>query len=242
MGLFSRANPPTPPPAEQTQAPAADIESVATRVVEMLKPMFALQQQPQVQQQAPQPELDDDDTTPEERTRIGRIAGDVTRTLTGGYADVFNMTMPTYARDNAVAKLTPGERIIYEKYRADVDSGVDRACSNNPALKAIPAIHENAIKLVLGGHTSEIAELAIKHMTAEELPATFSIPNTTNGGAQSANAPTKDESEWVSFFAPRSRNRNWDVDQMRYYKNLNGKKFLHELVAEHKAHLEGQQK
>lgn len=240
MSLFSRVKPETPPVTTDSPSPAADVESVANRVVEMLKPLLAQQQQQPVvvQQSSTQPE-EDDDTTPDERARISRVASDVTKTLTGPYADMFNMTMPGYARDNAVSKLTPGEKIIYERYKSEVDSGVDRACYNNPALKAAPMIHENAIRLILGAHTSEIAELAIQHMTVDQLPATFSIPNTTGGGGSATDTATTEEKEWVSYFAPRSRNKDWDVDNMRYYKGIKPG-FLHEMIAEHKANLEKQ--
>lgn len=233
MGLFTRNS----PPVTKTETPPAtqevNIENVASRVVEMLKPILA-QPQPQAAPQVQQVEDNDDDTTPEERARITRVAGDVTKSLTGPYADIFNLTMPSYARSAAVNNLTEGQRIIYDKYKDEVDAGVDRACANNPTLKAVPMIHENAIKLVLGSHSDEIEQLVISRLTADQLPATFSMPNTTGGGAASEDAPTQSEQEWVGFFAPRSRQRDWDVNTMREFKSIKPG-FLHEMVAEHKA-------
>lgn len=240
MSLFgNKPKVATSPPATDTPpavVAAPSIDDIVSRVVETLKPLIQ-QPAPTVQQQQADTTVDDD-TTPEEHQRISRIANQTVRDVTNPYAEVFNMAMPGLVRDSVVRGLNEGQRIIYERHKDEVDASVDRACSNNPSLKGVAEIHKRAISLVLGDHSDEIEELVIARITHDQLPVGFSIPNTTSGGSGGADAPTREEQDWVAHFAPRSRDKDWDVDKMRYYKSIRPG-FVHEMIAEHRERQKG---
>ena len=236
MALFSRGAPPAAVAAE-TPAPAADVESVVTRVLEKLLPM--MQPQQQTQPTAVEPVVEEE-IDPEERSRITRVASDVTRTMTDSYANVFNQAMPTVVRDVIVRGLDEGEKIMYDRYKTEVDGYVDRATAGNPAAKSVPDIHRNAIDLMLGKHSGEVARLAIERVTQQDLPAHFQAPNTTSGGLPQVEQATQEEQGQIDYYSQSSRRTQWDVETTRHYRDLKPG-YLHEMIAEHRAKMAAKQ-
>lgn len=238
MALFGKKVVELQPAAEPLVQPSAapDISAIVTQVLEQVLPAL-MRAQPQAQpaqQQEQEPDLDP--TEVEERERLTRVVTGVVNSVTAPYANVFNRTMPGFARESAVRELSEGQAIIYQRHIKEVDEAVDRACSINPSLKAAPEIHANAISLILGKPNvlAEIEQLVLQRAKPEDLPS-FVVPNATGGTGSSvaADAATKEEADWVSFFAPRSRQRSWDVESMRKFKNIKPGT-LAEMVAEYK--------
>lgn len=238
MPLFSRGTPPpvTTPPVE-TPPQATDVEAVVTRVLEKLVPMLQPQAAPVVASAEPAAEEEID---PEERQRITRVASDVTRTMTDPYAAVFNQAMPEVVRDIVVRGLDEGERIMYDRYKGEVDGFVARATAGNPSLRAVPDIHRNAIDLMLGKHSGEVARLAIERVTAQDLPTQFQPPNTTGGSTSQPTAATQEEQGQVDYYTQSSRRVAWDVETARHYRDLKPG-YLHEMIAEHRAKIAAKQ-
>ena len=213
MALFGRKIEP------QAEAPPAAVEatqpSVADIVAQVLQQVLPLTQ-PAAVQPAQSAELEEEQATPEEIARMTRVAQQVM----SGHAAIFERAMPSIVRQNVVNGLTEGQRIIYERYKAEVDAGVTRACANNPALQAVAEIHENAIALTIGRHADEIEKVVLERARPEDLPPTFSMPSAQSSPGSAVIEATDEEKDWVAYFAPRSRQRSWDVETMRKFKQI----------------------
>lgn len=213
-------------PAIDTAAMTADITA---NVIAAIRPLL------QQQQPAAIVEDETDEIDPIVDARIRATADAISKP----YRDAFNSTVPNLVRQTVVQTLSEGEKIIYERYKADVDAGIANVAKSNPSLAAEETIHRRAIQMVLGAHTREIAQLALDNATTEDLPPTFQYPAGGSINGQSpVEQPTTAEKNQMDYFDASSKSvrRGWKTDDIRHYNGL-PRGSVAEMVAAHKAKL-----
>lgn len=205
-------------------------ETVAQIVATTLQSMGIATPQPApVAQSQINPE-DDTDTA-----KIARLENRLATMESGitPYAMAFDTSVPQVVREQVVGTLDEGEKIIYNKYRHEVDQYMR---NTSVQAKSDPATHRKAISLVLGEHVREVAALTLERATNEDVPH-LAIPNTMAPPVASEPQLTPLEKQYVDGYAAYSRpgqGTEWNPTSWDYYKNI-PRGYLHDMVAQHRA-------
>lgn len=231
MGLFgSKKLAETEGASGEASSPAATAPQsfTAEQVAQIVAQAVAgLQQQPQAAPVASAEGSDDESPDPRAEERTRRIIREEMQTNMAPYAEAFNSAVPATVRAEVVATLKPGQKMIYEKYKNEVDALINQNAAT-PQAKANPVVHRRAISMILGDHSDEIEALSLQHATAEDVPH-LGIPTSSAAAAAAAQGPQLNTNEKLMVEAYR-----WDSENYDYYKNI-PKGYLHEMTAWHRA-------
>lgn len=231
MGLFGNkksvgteeAASEAPSPATSENFTPAQAEQIARIVAQAVANVQGQQQTAPV---ASAESADDEPPDPRADERMRRIMQEEMRTTMMPYAEAFNSAVPATVRAEVVATLKPGQKMIYEKYKNEVDALINQGAAT-PQAKANPTVHRRAISMVLGDHSDEIEALSLQHATAEDVPH-LGIPTSSAAAAAAAQTPKLSETEKTLAEGFR-----WTPEQFEYYKNI-PKGYLFEMVASHR--------
>lgn len=239
MSLFKRSeNQPQEPNVVNDNTPQpTQGHSVEDIVAGVMKQIMPLIQQPPVQQvQQPVVEEEEEQLDPSEVKKFNKILEQYVNNSVMPYANAFDSTVPEMVRDRAVSKLTPGQKVIYQKYQHEVNDLMNKKVGNNPRAQASVDTHMSAIEMILGRHSDEIESLSLRNATAEDVP--HLIPP-SSGATVVDTEPQLDENNKIvlsGYQTYSGRFENWTPKTYDYYKNI-PKGSVMSMVAYHRAKL-----
>lgn len=204
-------------------------EQIAQVVAQTVANLPQFQQPPVV---ATTGETDEEPPDPKEEARTRKIIREEMQSSMLPYAQAFDSAVPSTVRNEVVATLTPGQKMIYDKYKNEVDTLINQNATS-PAARANPVVHRKAISMVLGDHSDEIETLSLQNATAEDVPH-LGIPTPATTTVTQGPQLSETEKQFVDVYASATRRgESWTPESWDYYKNIPAG-YLPQMIAEHK--------